>query len=193
MSKRTRYEVLRRDNFTCRYCGGSAPEVRLTVDHVIPRSLNGSNDPSNLIAACADCNAGKSSSQPDAALIDDVAQKALEWSAAIRRAALRMHSDATVRNEITKQFQQDWNCHVFEHPHLETLVAPLPDGWRASIIRFLIEMELPDVILDECVTISMENTRVSIDDKFKYMCGVAWKKIEQIQNEAFFEVKGAVE
>lgn len=32
VSKRTRYEVLRRDNHACRYCGASAPEVKLTVD-----------------------------------------------------------------------------------------------------------------------------------------------------------------
>lgn len=52
VSKRTRYEVLRRDNHTCRYCGGSAPDVRLTVDHVLPVTLGGSDDPSNLVAAC---------------------------------------------------------------------------------------------------------------------------------------------
>jgi 5-methylcytosine-specific restriction endonuclease McrA len=36
VSKRTRYEVLRRDNHACRYCGGIAPDVILTVDHVTP-------------------------------------------------------------------------------------------------------------------------------------------------------------
>lgn len=33
VSKRLRYEVLRRDSHTCRYCGGAAPDVKLTVDH----------------------------------------------------------------------------------------------------------------------------------------------------------------
>lgn len=36
VSKRTRFEVLRRDDHTCRYCGQSAPDVKLTVDHVLP-------------------------------------------------------------------------------------------------------------------------------------------------------------
>ena len=36
LSKRLRYEILRRDNHTCRYCGASAPDVTLTVDHVVP-------------------------------------------------------------------------------------------------------------------------------------------------------------
>jgi 5-methylcytosine-specific restriction endonuclease McrA len=34
ISKSLRYEIMRRDNHTCRYCGGTPPEVRLTLDHV---------------------------------------------------------------------------------------------------------------------------------------------------------------
>lgn len=34
VSKRLRYEILRRGNHTCRYCGASAPDVPLRVDHV---------------------------------------------------------------------------------------------------------------------------------------------------------------
>ena len=54
VSKRTRFEVLRRDNHTCRYCGQSAPDVKLTVDHVLPVALGGHDDPTNLVAACKD-------------------------------------------------------------------------------------------------------------------------------------------
>ena len=61
VTKRVRFEVLRRDNHTCRYCGASAPDTTLTVDHVTPVALGGSHDPSNLVAACKDCNAGKAS------------------------------------------------------------------------------------------------------------------------------------
>lgn len=67
--KRLRYEVLRRDRHTCRYCGASAPDVRLTVDHVLPRVLGGTNDPTNLVTACADCNSGKTSIHPDSPLV----------------------------------------------------------------------------------------------------------------------------
>lgn len=61
VSKRLRFEILRRDNHACRYCGGVAPDATITVDHVVPVALGGSDDPSNLVAACKDCNAGKSS------------------------------------------------------------------------------------------------------------------------------------
>ena len=70
--KRTRFEVLRRDNYTCRYCRST--DNPLTIDHVTPVSLGGTDDPSNLVAACRDCNAGKASSSPDAehvAQVDD--------------------------------------------------------------------------------------------------------------------------
>lgn len=37
VSKRTRFEVLRRDDFTCRYCRSKDSELH--VDHVTPVSL----------------------------------------------------------------------------------------------------------------------------------------------------------
>lgn len=55
-----RFDVLRRDGYTCRYCGRKAPLVRLQVDHVIPWSAGGSDDLSNLVTACVECNIGKS-------------------------------------------------------------------------------------------------------------------------------------
>jgi 5-methylcytosine-specific restriction endonuclease McrA len=60
ISARLRFRILVRDRFTCRYCGGKAPEVRVHVDHVKPRSQGGTNDPSNLVTSCKPCNEGKS-------------------------------------------------------------------------------------------------------------------------------------
>ena len=59
LSKSVRFEVFKRDSFTCQYCGKSAPDVVLEVDHIIPVSKGGDNDISNLITACFDCNRGK--------------------------------------------------------------------------------------------------------------------------------------
>jgi 5-methylcytosine-specific restriction endonuclease McrA len=36
ISKKLRFEVFKRDNFTCQYCGRETPEVILEADHVIP-------------------------------------------------------------------------------------------------------------------------------------------------------------
>jgi len=50
----TKREVLRRDDFTCQYCGQKAPS--LTIDHVIPRRMGGGHSWQNLVAACPTCN-----------------------------------------------------------------------------------------------------------------------------------------
>ena len=54
-----RWEILCRDNFTCQYCGQSAPNVRLEVDHKIPVAEGGTNDKDNLTTSCWACNRGK--------------------------------------------------------------------------------------------------------------------------------------
>lgn len=63
ISPRKRFAVLHRDGFTCSYCGRRPPRVVLHVDHIEPRAKGGSDDEDNLLAACIDCNQGKSDSQ----------------------------------------------------------------------------------------------------------------------------------
>jgi len=62
-----RQRILRRDHYRCYYCrvwlypsqqGAVAP----TIDHVVPRSRGGGNDPDNLVAACFSCNQKKGDS-----------------------------------------------------------------------------------------------------------------------------------
>lgn len=60
ISKKLRFEVFKRDKFTCQYCGEKAPDVILEIDHIKPVAKNGSSDILNLITACKSCNAGKS-------------------------------------------------------------------------------------------------------------------------------------
>lgn len=96
VSKRLRYEVLRRDNHACRYCGASAPDVKLNVDHVIPTSLGGPDKPTNLVTACADCNAGKTSSMPNAMPVADVEQETFRQAADVRQEADRRRLAAFV-------------------------------------------------------------------------------------------------
>lgn len=69
ISKRIRFEVFKRDKFTCQYCGESAPKVVLNIDHIHPVSKGGDNNILNLVTACFDCNSGKK----DKVLSDDSA------------------------------------------------------------------------------------------------------------------------
>jgi hypothetical protein len=60
---RLRFLVMRRDNFTCQYCGKSPathPNIELQVDHIVPWSDGGETKIDNLQTLCAECNVGKS-------------------------------------------------------------------------------------------------------------------------------------
>lgn len=46
-------------NHTCLRCHRAEPEIKLTVDHVVPLSLGGSNSIDNLQPLCFQCNSGK--------------------------------------------------------------------------------------------------------------------------------------
>ena len=55
-----RFKILQRDNFKCQYCGRSAKDgAILEIDHIVPKSKGGTDDPENLITACRECNRGK--------------------------------------------------------------------------------------------------------------------------------------
>lgn len=58
---RMRFNVFKRDGFSCRYCGAKPPDAILQIDHAIPVSKGGSNDIDNLVTACDKCNIGKGS------------------------------------------------------------------------------------------------------------------------------------
>ena len=59
ISKKLRFEIFKRDSFTCQYCGQKSPDVVLHVDHINPVSKGGDNDILNLITSCQGCNLGK--------------------------------------------------------------------------------------------------------------------------------------
>ena len=53
------YDILTRDGYRCVKCGATSEQVRLHVDHKVPVSKGGTNDPSNLQTLCEKCNLGK--------------------------------------------------------------------------------------------------------------------------------------
>ena len=56
ISTSLRVSILHRDGYKCVFCGRSAKQVELEVDHILPFSKGGSNEPSNLQTLCFDCN-----------------------------------------------------------------------------------------------------------------------------------------
>lgn len=54
IEQKVSWEVFRRDNYTCRYCG--ANDRPLTVDHIVVWEEMGPSIPMNLISSCKKCN-----------------------------------------------------------------------------------------------------------------------------------------
>ena len=53
--RKIRDTIIARDGGVCHYCGQSGN----SVDHLIPRSKGGTDDPTNLVCACIKCNSSK--------------------------------------------------------------------------------------------------------------------------------------
>lgn len=94
ITEKLRFEVFRRDNYTCQYCGRSNKNVELQVDHIIPVSKGGTNDITNLITSCRECNIGKGNTE----LTDQQINKLKERNNAIE--------DFTVRAEAREPKSQ---------------------------------------------------------------------------------------
>jgi hypothetical protein len=181
ISKRLRYEVLRRDGFACWYCGIKSAEAKLVVDAVVPEALGGSHkDPANLRSACEPCNSGKTSSSPDAPLIAAVAEDAARWAQAMAMAAEEVLSSGAAVTEAHKRFDAAWSGWTYgddEQP------IPKDPGWKHTVDS-LLAAGLPMRLLEECIQIAMSRKRVSPENTFRYMCGVAWNKVTELQKRA---------
>ena len=118
ISKRTRFEVLKRDNLTCQYCGAKAPDAILEIDHVKPVAGGGCGCLSNLKTACVDCNRGKGVTilhRNSEEALDEVYLKAFA---------------------IQKRFQ-DWFSDKFISLSIDIVVSLLTGRTEESIIRQL--------------------------------------------------------
>lgn len=174
ISKRTRYEILRRDGNACRYCGSIAPDVKLTVDHVMPVALGGSDDPSNLVAACSDCNAGKSSTSPDAPLVAEVSEDAERWAEARRQAIADVaEAESQAADEFT-EFYLEWTS-------WDKTARYLPDNAEATFRNWISAgLTLDDIINAQNTALSARH--ISIFKVWRYMCGVLRNRLIEIED-----------
>jgi 5-methylcytosine-specific restriction endonuclease McrA len=63
----SRKNIFIRDGHACQYCGSVLPSLRLTLDHVIPRSRGGRSEWQNLVTCCYPCNNRKGNLTPEEA------------------------------------------------------------------------------------------------------------------------------
>lgn len=132
--KKVRFEVFKRDKFTCTYCGRKAPDVVLEVDHIIPVAEGGKNDIMNLTTSCRDCNRGKGKRT----LSDD---SAIER----QRAALEDAQDRREQMEMMLQWQRDLKDYEDKLVDFieEILTEPYNEQWRLlPAIRAIIKRHI---------------------------------------------------
>lgn len=156
LSVRTRFEVFKRDRFTCGYCGQTPPNVLLQVDHIMPVAAGGSDDLVNLVTSCRDCNLGKS----DRLLEEGTApawrpaateemQERLEQAKAYMEAASALsefHEQLVARAMAT--WAKLWYAPVIERDDGSYYEFPRSGRFpeRPSVKRFLRDLTFDDVI-----------------------------------------------
>lgn len=143
IGQRVRFEVFKRDRFTCQYCGRKAPDVILHADHVTPRAAGGGDDILNLVTSCRECNLGKSdrllSDQADI----EVRRKAME-ELEERRSQLEMlrdwHVSLSTLDEQAAQMLWDVWCSV------AVVSRQMDDGEKSSLMQLLKKYSFDEVV-----------------------------------------------
>lgn len=178
VTKRLRFEIFRRDGFQCRYCGKRAAETAdgLTVDHVVPVALGGTDDSTNLVTACADCNAGKSSSTADDATVAAVAADAERWAEAMRQAAKEQEAELDVEWTVLDAFWDYWTTRNPKWAWPEV-------GWEKTV-RNLMGLGLTFDDLTRSADIALGAYGVTQRNRWRYFNGVARNIIRERQERA---------
>lgn len=170
VSKRLRYEILRRDNHTCRYCGQSAPDVKLTVDHVLAVALGGKDEASNLVAACQDCNTGKSSTGVSEQLVEDVKDDAIRHAAMITYA----YEVLVEKLDQADEYGHNFACNYgYDH---------LPDDWEITVHRWH-RMGVPvEIPIYACRLVWAKPSYWTEARRWRYLCGIVWNQIHAVDD-----------
>ena len=180
VSKALRFQVLRRDGHRCHYCGGSPPDVKLAVDHVLPVALGGTDTADNLITSCAECNAGKGAMPPDAATVAQVDRRNVEWAAALEQARAQADDQREARLRTCAAFIEEWDAWPFAFGGKP---FPLPDNFPDAIETW-VERGLTVDDFRELIVVTMGRDRLPARDRFRYFAGCCWRRITEIEKQA---------
>jgi hypothetical protein len=167
LSKTLRFEVFKRDGFTCQYCGATPPAVVLEVDHIEAVAAGGSDDQDNLITACFDCNRGKGARDLRVAP-ETLAEKAER----IAEAEAQLAAFREVMEALEARKEADvWIVVDALFGETETTHA------RFNSIKMFLD-RLPVWEVKEAAQIARGAKPWSEAQRFKYFCGVCWNKIK---------------
>lgn len=170
LSKRTRFNIFKRDRFACQYCGSTPPAVVLEVDHVLPVAAGGTNASHNLITACFDCNRGKGagllSSVPDG--VAKQAELAAEKLAQVKAFDRLIKSQRKLEESHIDEVEEAFRLHFPKHS--------FTPKFRQSVRVFIQRIPVHQVVDSMHLAASRVN---DVYDCTKYFCGICWKTIKE--------------
>jgi hypothetical protein len=170
LSKKLRFNVFKRDLFTCQYCGSTPPGAVLEVDHMHPVSKGGSNDIDNLITACFSCNRGKSdgliSSLPTsvadkAAILAEKMEQLKAYEKLLKSARAKVEKSIDAIEQVIQSHYGD---------------VTLSESSRRTVRGFLDSIDkfqLEDYMHRACTKVN-DNPSMA----YKYFCGICWNVIK---------------
>lgn len=165
ISKKTRFEVFKRDQFTCQYCGNTPPAVVLEADHINAVANGGDNDIDNLITSCFDCNRGKG-----AISLSAVPQTIQEKTEILREREEQIK--AFNRQIKAKRKRQDRQIDLLSDILVLHTKHNFTDSFRESVrLNFL------DALSQEQLENAMHKACMKCrtpQDAVKYFCGMCW-------------------
>lgn len=181
LRKSARFAIFQRDGFTCAYCGRRPPNAVLEIDHIVPLAEGGTNDDTNLITSCEDCNAGKGKKvlvgpgpKPDVEVDYLAAQQELAELERYNR--LKAQRDR-VREEVIANLQETWVTSL-EGLGVENPRVPL----RSAVDNLLLTFEPEDIEWSFRYAIGRVWRKWFDEDKvFKYACGCLWKELRRVE------------
>jgi hypothetical protein len=175
IGKKMRFEVFKRDRFTCLYCGAKPPAVVLEVDHVVPVSKGGISQSHNLVTSCFDCNRGKrDSSLGDVPMpIVDQLQIQVELRLQVESYNKFLMKARGDRQRAAKRLVNYWNDQ-FEVELCENKgFGAIKSQTMATFLDRMPEAKIMDAI-------DIAKRKVRYESKaFKYFCGVCWSMIKE--------------
>lgn len=169
LSKKVRFEIFKRDSFTCQYCGAHPPQAVLVLDHIVPFADGGACDQDNLVTACETCNQGKGARSLDQ-VPSTLAEKAKE--VAEREAQLRGFHEVMERRR--ERIEEDaWKvAEVFTDKFGDDGIRR---DWLQSIRYFNEQLGLYEVL--DAMQIAVSKTYRE-RRCFLYFCGICWNRIK---------------
>lgn len=178
-----RFEVFKRDGFTCQYCGRTPPTVVLQVDHIVPVARGGENDEGNLLTACEECNSGKSDKSleeaPEALALQMERRQERAQQVEAYNAFLMEQREA--EQEQVRQLGEYWFDQFME----EKGRFVFGDQRARSVRRFLQDLTYVEVLDAIDTAFSRKFPSGDYDDKtFRYFCGICWNKIKERGTDA---------